>query len=65
MFLYVLIIEKKPKDDYIIAIILLLEAIAAPFMSIFYCTFNYYVLNISKKNTTGTYFGIAYSLFCM
>ncbi|CAD8083240.1 unnamed protein product [Paramecium primaurelia] len=65
MTLYIVVIEQQPKDVYLIATILIFEAISAPFMAIFYCTFNYYIRSLSNKNNVGIYFGVAYSLFCM
>ncbi|CAK84338.1 unnamed protein product (macronuclear) [Paramecium tetraurelia] len=65
MTLYIVVIEQKPKDIYLIATILIFEAISAPFMAIFYCAFNYYIRSMSNKVNVGIYFGVAYSLFSM
>ncbi|CAD8183525.1 unnamed protein product [Paramecium pentaurelia] len=65
MTLYIVVIEQQPKDVYLITTILIFEAISAPFMAIFYCSFNYYIRSMSNKNNVSIYFGVAYSLFCM
>ncbi|CAD8125576.1 unnamed protein product [Paramecium sonneborni] len=65
MALYVVVIEQKPQDVYLITTIIIFEGLSAPFMAIYYCSFNYYVRSMSNKNNVGIYFGVAYSLFCM
>ncbi|CAD8125233.1 unnamed protein product [Paramecium sonneborni] len=63
--LYIVVIEQRPKQIYLIITILIFEAIATPFLAIFYCAYNYYVRSISNSKNVGIYFGIAYSLFSM
>ncbi|CAD8187815.1 unnamed protein product [Paramecium pentaurelia] len=63
--LYIIVIEQQPQKIYLIITILIFEAIAAPFLAIFYCAYNYYVRSISNSKNIGIYFGIAYSLFSM
>jgi hypothetical protein len=63
--LYVFTVEQKPADGYLIVLILIFEIIAAPFMALFYCTYNFYVRGMASKENIGIYFGIAYSIFYM
>ena len=50
--------------DYLAPIYIILGILISPLLSIYYCTYNYYIKSLASKNE-GTLFGAGYSMFSM